>query len=188
MILESEVMTPREIKPRIYFVLFNANCARLLLFVGICTWNNSHRWLRVYDSYVLLQGNKMLCVTVTIKAELGKIRIFEETNDDLSSSRQRRWTTKNVSRFATYIVSNIFLFRQASSKARNEPRFHASPSLSYRHFPRKYFSKISVPTIFPHRHDCLERLCSRSPHAFQQLHFSVGSCSPRIQSYRRFEP
>lgn len=25
----------------------------------------------------------MLCVTVTIKAELGKIRIFEETNDDL---------------------------------------------------------------------------------------------------------
>lgn len=111
---------------------------------------------------------------------------------------ERRWTTKNVSRFTTYVsfqTSLPFFFCQSSKIETSQ--FPLYPILSHRR-PPAIFSKNIGP------HDlltiCIPRRLSRraslfkiplplrpptGSHAFQQLHFSVGSCSPRIQSYRR---
>lgn len=88
------------------------------------------------------------------------------------------------------IVSSFFSLPILQS--RNEPVSTSSSHFILPPFLRNIFQKYRCPLICSSfAYACLdERLCLSSPsshdsHAFQQLHFSVGSCSPRIQSYRR---
>lgn len=96
-----------------------------------------------------------------------------------------------------YRFKRLFLFFFCQSSKIETSQFPLYPILSHRR-PPAIFSKNIGP------HDlltiCIPRRLSRraslfkiplplrpptGSHAFQQLHFSVGSCSPRIQSYRR---
>lgn len=97
---------------------------------------------------------------------------------------------RDVERQRTYLDSQLISFQTSSffAKAETIPRL-ARFILP----PANIFQKYRFPSDPPFLHiaTIVSSVFVQDPlsasHAFQQLHFSVGSCSPRIQSYRRFE-